>query len=204
MTRRLVTMLAFAICSIAPAALVNAQTTSVGPYYATPSWDQQLGCSASASCPRFIVLSNWNNEAVLDRETGLVWQRTPIVNVIFLQRSLADAVRTCWTASTGGRQGWRLPRVEELLSLADPSNFANSSLPAGHPFVGVFFIPESGGQVGIYWATDVAPDASGGTVVEFSDFHGTGFPSPTQIGTDGNPLAGEGVWCVRSAAGTQQ
>ena len=36
--------------------------TGTGPYYATPSWDQKL-----PSDTRFIVLTNWNSEAVLDR-----------------------------------------------------------------------------------------------------------------------------------------
>ncbi len=40
-----------------------AQTTANGPYYATPSWDQKLQCDTPATCPRFVVLSNWNNEA---------------------------------------------------------------------------------------------------------------------------------------------
>ena len=48
----------------------HAVTTSNGPYYATPSWDQQLQCDTTATCPRFIVLSNWSSEAVLDRETA--------------------------------------------------------------------------------------------------------------------------------------
>src|SRR5206468_5980589 len=43
-----------------------------GPYYATPSWDQKL-----VYFQRLICLTDWNNEAVLDRETGLVWQRSP-------------------------------------------------------------------------------------------------------------------------------
>ena len=55
----------------------QAQTTANGPYYATPSWDQKLQCDTLTTCPRFIVLSNWNSEAVLDRETGLVWERSP-------------------------------------------------------------------------------------------------------------------------------
>src|SRR5262245_31179385 len=62
-------IIVFAIGSIAANGF--AQTTAPGPYYATPSWDQQLPVGQ-----RFIVLSNWNNFAVLDRETGLVWQRT--------------------------------------------------------------------------------------------------------------------------------
>ena len=52
---------------------VNAQTVGAGPYYATPSWDQTL-----PSNTRFIVLSNMNSAAVLDRETGLVWERAPM------------------------------------------------------------------------------------------------------------------------------
>jgi hypothetical protein len=56
--------------------LANAQTTAPGTYYAIPSWDQKLQRDTQATCPRFVVLSNWNNEAVLDRETGLVWERS--------------------------------------------------------------------------------------------------------------------------------
>src|SRR5437660_12527200 len=42
-----------------------AAADAVGPYYAAPSWDQTLAAST-----RFIVLSNMNGDAVLDRETG--------------------------------------------------------------------------------------------------------------------------------------
>src|SRR5262245_20100473 len=56
---------------------VRAQTTSVGPYYATPSWDQTVPCTSPSNCPRFVVLANFNSEAVLDRETRLVWERAP-------------------------------------------------------------------------------------------------------------------------------
>jgi hypothetical protein len=79
MRRRLIYATAFlalgTLALAAPAA--EAQTTAVGPYYATPSWDQTMACTAPASCSRFVVLSNFNGEAVLDRETGLVWERTP-------------------------------------------------------------------------------------------------------------------------------
>jgi len=108
----------------------QAQATAVGPYYATPSWDQTFPCTAT-SCPRFVVLSNFNNEAVLDRETGLVWMRSP--NTLFpssVQRQAASICRNGWT---GGRFGWRLPSITELSSLADASKFV--SLP--DPFIGV-------------------------------------------------------------------
>src|SRR3984893_6524811 len=86
-----------------------------GPYYATPSWDQKL-----VYFQRFICVTDWNNEAVLDKETGLVWQRSPLVHngagVNFV-----DAVRACYNADTGARMGWRLPTPEELTSLIDPT-----------------------------------------------------------------------------------
>ena len=110
--------------TVAVTTLAPAQTTSNGPYYATPSWDQQLPAAT-----RFIVLSNWNSEAVLDRETGLVWQRTPTTDMT----SWSGALRFCHSLSLGNRVGWRLPALEELASLQDPTQ-KNPALPAGHPF----------------------------------------------------------------------
>jgi hypothetical protein len=40
-----------------------------------PSWSQKLKCENN--CPRFTVLKSWDNEAVLDKETGLVWEQSP-------------------------------------------------------------------------------------------------------------------------------
>ena len=100
----------------------DAQTVSPGPYYAIPSWDQTLSASM-----RFIVLSNFGSAAVLDRETGLVWEQSPAVQVTAWQ----DAVDHCITLDVGGRRGWRLPTIQELASLLSSSG---APLPAGHPF----------------------------------------------------------------------
>src|SRR5262249_24501235 len=100
----------------------EAQTVSPGPYYAIPSWDQTLPASM-----RFIVLSNFGSAAVLDRETGLVWEQSPAVQVTAWQ----DAVDHCITLDAGGRRGWRLPTIQELASLLSSSG---APLPAGHPF----------------------------------------------------------------------
>src|SRR5437773_12899 len=78
----------------------NGQTFQNGPYYATPSWDQQI-----PAAQRFVVLTNWNNEAVLDRETGLVWQRAPD---LLKQHNWFFALNTCNAGTViGNRRGWR-------------------------------------------------------------------------------------------------
>jgi hypothetical protein len=108
----------------------DAQTAAPGPYLATPAWDQQIRCDTLATCQRFIVLTNWNSEAVLDRETGLVWERTPNRPDLFW----ASSVSSCTIKSTGGRLGWRLPTIHELLSLTIPNSLGDPVLPSGHPF----------------------------------------------------------------------
>ena len=104
--------------------------TKAGPYYGLPAWDQKIPAAS-----RFVILSDWNKEAVLDRETGLVWQRTAKYFA-----DLRTAFNGCANAETGGRMGWRMPRYEELASLIDPAQTAvvgKARLPAGHPFTGI-------------------------------------------------------------------
>jgi len=74
-----VLVLAFVTLGMLAAAggAARAQSFQNGPYYANPSWDQQM-----PAAQRFIVLSNWSSAAVLDRETGLVWERSPVSAVV--------------------------------------------------------------------------------------------------------------------------
>ena len=145
--------LGFTAFSATPA---HAQTTAPGPYYATPSWDQTLPSST-----RFIVLSNMSSQAVLDRETGLVWEQSPSTST-FVWSSPADVTLTaawhCNTLVVGNRKGWRLPTVQELASLIDPSvAFPGPTLPAGHPFTNV----QTGVQTARYWSvTTVASNTN--------------------------------------------
>ena len=71
---------------------------------------------------------------VLDKETCLVWEREPGNN--HGGGGWVHAHESCHSMTIGGRQGWRLPTVEELLSLVDDTQ-VDPALPSGHPFVGI-------------------------------------------------------------------
>jgi Protein of unknown function (DUF1566) len=77
---------------------------------------------------RFLVLDSFNNEAVLDKETQLVWRRSAPSATSWIY-----ALQNCHANGTGGRYGWRLPSFSELLSLVGTGGV----LPAGHPFLNV-------------------------------------------------------------------
>lgn len=89
------------------------------------SWSRALPVA-----DRFVVLADFNNEAVLDRNTNLVWQRTPDN----LGRRIWGASYYCLDANIGGQKGWRLPNITELTSLIDPSVTTEPTLPVGAPF----------------------------------------------------------------------
>ncbi|PYM31659.1 MAG: hypothetical protein DME15_16950 [Candidatus Rokuibacteriota bacterium] len=168
----------------------RAQTTSNGPYYATPSWDQKLDCTTMATCPRFIVLLNWSSAAVLDRETGLVWERSPAntggPNGNGSQTWLG-AQSYCNQLNLGNRKGWHLPTIQELASLVDgdPANISAPKLPPGHPFMGVQ-------PATFYWsATSNAADAGSAWGLGF--LHGEVF--------DVAKTYADLVWCVRGGQG---
>jgi hypothetical protein len=188
----------FAVCLVAITTAVTpaiAQTVATGPYYAVPSWDQTISCLSLSNCPRFIVLANMNNEAVLDRETGLVWQRTPILTLNSDNHGVASI--NCSLATTGGRQGWRLPRLDELMTLADATNSQSFQLhlPPGHPFMGLTFNQT-------FWAADSVPAglSPGGMYVFFDPQNSPGAYLNT---LSGNSFTRVGVkaWCVRGPAG---
>jgi hypothetical protein len=111
-----------------PAYPPTVASTAVAPYFAPPAWSQTLAPNV-----RFVILSNFQSSAVLDRETGLVWARQTVAEG---GGFIADDM--CRDMSLGNRVGWRLPAVAELQSLIDtsvPHSVSQPRLPAGHPFV---------------------------------------------------------------------
>jgi len=182
----LIVLLTIAL-AVSPA---KAQTVAAGPYYANPSWDQKLDCTATANCPRFIVLSNWASAAVLDRETGLVWEKSPSAT----RETWLIAQRECNQKAVGNRLGWRLPTVQELASLIDPSLAVFPPLPSspiplpnGHPFANI--------QKFFYWSANIAivdpPSPDSAWVVGLDDGR------PVSAGKTGTG----NFWCVRGGQG---
>ncbi len=100
-----------------------------------PIWSQIIPGSE-----RFELVMN--NEAVLDKETGLVWARNADLD---WKRKWLGAINYCGNLTLCDRKGWRLPTREELTSLLDMSISGAPKLSSGHPFVNV--------QSDYYWSS---------------------------------------------------
>jgi len=139
-----------------------------------PNWDKAL-----PAAQRFVVLAAFNNDAVRDNNTGLVWEKSPQTAAV----TWNGARFACINKNVGGQKGWRLPSIPDLASLIDPSVAPpGPTLPSGHPFHNV----QSAG----YWsATTSAEDASDAWFVYF----GRGF-----VDHDSKTHTGH-AWCVRGS-----
>jgi hypothetical protein len=87
-----------------------------------PTWSQILPASE-----RFVLVLK--GTGVLDKETGLVWERSPSQST----HTWSQAQDHCYDLDKGGRKGWHLPTVEQLASLIDTSE-SNPALPNGNRF----------------------------------------------------------------------
>jgi hypothetical protein len=147
-----------------------------------PAWSKKLPCDSTNNCPRFEVLADWGNAAVLDKETGLVWEQSPSTATF----NWYFAEDHCVDLTVGGRDGWRLPTVHELKSLVDRTQ--SPVLPAGHPFNNV-----QSSAFSFYWSGTAGAGPVSAWYVNF-----------------GNASAGGGdkegkiyVWCVRGGQGVE-
>lgn len=125
-----------------------------------------------------------NDEAVLDRETGLVWDRNPGTSTSVWQA----APEYCYKRAVGQRYGWRLPTVAELASLVDNSN-SSPALPTNHSFQNI----QTSNGLDRYWTiTSVAfnPDYA-----FYVSFYGTGNINYEEKVLSGDPKYYR--WCVR-------
>jgi Protein of unknown function (DUF1566) len=130
---------------------------------------------------RFVVLPQFNNQAVLDKETQLVWERQPATAKVVWDQ----ARQTCAVKPVGGRSGWRLAALNELTSLYDDT----TGLPTGHPFVmgGPFAAP--------FWFWTATVDARSGHDTTWTfEFTPGSLPYPQY-----NYQFTFRAWCVRAA-----
>jgi len=94
--------------------------------------------------------NTWVDDVVLDKETGLVWERSPDTIPRF---SYTGAKIQSYRKFKGNRMGWRLPTIEELASLLDPIH-GPPTLSKGHPFINIQCCTE----VDRYWSSTTDND----------------------------------------------
>jgi hypothetical protein len=172
-----------------------------------PAWSQTLPsterfmlvmpgpCSVGDKPPCFA--------GVLDKETGLVWERTPLSHFFSgssRTTSWVLATYSCLNSATmpGNRRGWRLPTAEELASLIVREG-THIGLPAGHPFMAVQL---PAGETGTwqYWTatTVVEPDGANSSMA-FAYSWTVDFATGKVVSDQKSAL--HGVWCVRGGQG---
>jgi hypothetical protein len=134
---------------------------------------------------RFVTLPAFANDAVLDKKTGLVWEKSPQTTSV----RWSVARRACAEKSVGGQKDWRLPSLEELASLVDYSVGPPSlALPQGHPFLSV--------QSAVYWSsTRPGDDPKGSWGVHFGLGGGSTFI---------NWAHSVSAWCVHDGMNMNQ
>jgi len=143
-----------------------------------PTWDQVIPNAAD----RFKLVMG--GAAVLDKETGLVWERVPETSYL---TTWQDAISRCIYKPVGGRKGWRLATIEELSSLVDPGVASpGPTLPVGHPFgIGSF----------AYWSSTTVAGQDGSPYAWVVSFN-NGTPQ-----TQGKAGISALNWCVRGGRG---
>jgi hypothetical protein len=144
-----------------------------------PGPDPPAGCDSTRF--RCVLTYTENNvttyPAVLDIETGIVWERSP-GNSTYQWLAARDS---CSNRTIGQRRGWRLPTIEELNTLLDPQNA--HLLPQGSPF---------NVTSDIYWSsTEVRVEGLAMNAIVGGAFHGRA----------GKTTFSFRAWCVRGGGG---
>ncbi len=150
---------------------------SCGPNPADVACQARSDCPASVACVsgkcqvtggRYFV----GTDTVEDATTGSTWQR----QVLDQSVDWSEAKAYCASLSLEG-QKWRLPSVDELLTLVDMSG-------GQRPTIDMNVFPNT--PAGLFWTKNVAPPSSA-WYVSFFD----GYPDYSDVGNEGC------VRCVR-------
>lgn len=131
------------------------------------------------SSQRFKILASFNYDAVLDKTTGLVWEKAPQTETM----TYNEARHICANRVAGEQKGWRLPSPIELRSLVGPiRGLSRPHLPPNHPFLNV--------QATSYWA--LVSEADHGPYGKYVDAFLGNLLSLVKVKAFSFP-----VWCVR-------
>jgi hypothetical protein len=134
---------------------------------------------------RFVVLDSFSGNAVLDRRTNLIWEKN--AHGSSFGSAWANAVRSCHDTNLSGHFGWRLPKIEELMTLLSANE---DGVHSPNPFTDVTTATNT-----FYWSSSEIPtDTGSGSTDAFGVAFGiTGVaPHPkTNLGK---------VWCVLGGA----
>jgi len=132
---------------------------------------------AHPAAERFVILPDFNNNAVLDKDTNLIWELSPMPTSV----TWNEARTTCVPRVTGGQKGWRLPAPSEMRSLVGPAvDSPIPNIPPGHPFLNI--------QPTSYWT--VVPEENQPSYARYVDAFLGNVLSFIKIYT-------YPVWCVR-------
>lgn len=163
----------------------TAEATVVRLSDASVSTTAKLTGSVSGFCvkgdpaaPRFSLVEG--DTAVLDTDTQLVWTRTPT----YVKDTHANQKAACTAKDTAGASGWRLPTVNEFLTIVDYHSSEKPELVAGHLFTG---LQTSSSQM--MWTADPGSSVAFKTVDIYSAYVSQG-----GYHKDNKHYA----WCVRS------
>lgn len=175
-----------------PPSAVDGAGNPVGTGAASPAWDKVLPANDTGDpCRSSRFTCVMGGQAVLDNETGVVWERAPEAFLGYWP----GARGACMNKNVGGRRGWRLPSIQELSSLVDMSFTDEHGLnvPQGHPFI---LDNVGAGFRGFWSATKDAQDPNGAWSVEFGGGIVQSLPiDPAVPIHSGNAFTI--FWCVR-------
>lgn len=147
--------------------------------FAQDAWKLHIGLG------RTVLLGDgWANQAVWDRETDLVWEQSPS-GLAFTWDQAEDR---CNSLVIGNRMGWRVPTLQELLSVLDLSQ--GSHLPPNNKYAFPFPIPPN---EAIWSSTSTDPCRSSCSAWEM-DIGGNVLPTQPKGSLSH-------AWCVRFRQG---
>jgi hypothetical protein len=157
-----------------------------------PAWSRKLDATGGCHSARFQCVlptaTYFDGAAVLDRETGLVWERKPATAT----DSWSNVLSRCDERPHAGAMGWRLPSSNELASLVDGNiGPGSTALPPGHPF------DLSGGGTS-FWTTSQYGGDGLHEVVYFQSVN-SGTPGFVYVYAQGG--SDYRYWCVRAGGG---